>query len=94
MLSFIQNDLKLLEQNYIFAYINSIQTIFLAAVSTVYVVWTNPTLAFIFIAFAFVPMLFTKTGRRALSQTADAWTRDNEVLYERVDGRGSRGADD
>ena len=78
VLSFIQNDLKLLEQNYIIAYINSIQTIFLASVSTIYVALTNVTLALIFIAFAFLPMLLPKITGDRIGKSAEIWTDNNE----------------
>ena len=80
VLSFIQNDLKLLEQNYIVAYIKIIQTIFLALVSTVYVALTNITLAFIFIGFAFLPLLLPKITGNRISQSAEVWTSNN-ALY-------------
>ncbi|EKU93034.1 ABC-type siderophore export system, fused ATPase and permease components [Alloiococcus otitis] len=84
VLSFIQNDLKLLEDNYIVAYIKMIQTILLALVSTVYVALTNTFLAFIFVVFAFVPLLLPKFTSKRISKSADSWTGNNELFTNKL----------
>lgn len=78
ILSFIQNDLKLLESNYIMAYITSLQTIVLASVSTIYVALTNLSLALLFIVFAFLPMILPRFTQKQIEDSASIWTINNE----------------
>lgn len=77
-LSFIQNDLKLLEDNYVTAYMRMIQTVLLASVAIIYVAVTNVTLSAIFIAFAFMLMILPRFTQPIIQRASREWTKQNE----------------
>ncbi|WP_158234670.1 ATP-binding cassette domain-containing protein [Lentibacillus sediminis] len=78
VLSFLQNDVKLLENNYIMAWIISIQTIVLASVASGYILSVNVTLGFIFIVFALVTMIFPKLNQKKIENSSKDWSKANE----------------
>ncbi|MDY0405143.1 ABC transporter ATP-binding protein [Virgibacillus sp. 179-BFC.A HS] len=78
VLSFIQNDIKLLGTNYVQAWIIAIQTIVLAIVASGYILFTNLVLGVIFIVFALVTMIFPKLNQKKIERSAKDWSKANE----------------
>lgn len=84
ILSFIQNDLKLVERNYVMAWISTIQTIALAAVASGYIIAVNPLLGVIFIAFALFTMVLPRLYQRRIQSTSKNWTKANELFTKEL----------
>ncbi|UQW97657.1 ABC transporter ATP-binding protein/permease [Rummeliibacillus sp. G93] len=78
VLSFLQNDLKLLESNYISATINAFQTIVLVIVASGYILLIHFWLGIIFIIFALITMIFPKLNQKKIEKSAADWSKANE----------------
>ena len=77
-LSFIQNDLKLLEQNYVMASMQMLQTFLLSSVAIIYVAANNFLLGILFTSFALLPLILPKLTNQTLEATTARWTEGNQ----------------
>lgn len=84
VLSFIQNDISLLEENYVIAWIGTIQTLALAAVASGYIIAINPLLGVIFLAFALFTMVLPRFYQKKIQSTAENWTKANEFFTKEL----------
>jgi ABC-type multidrug transport system fused ATPase/permease subunit len=90
VISFIQNDFKLLENNYIVAWISALQTILLATVASGYILFIDIKLGLLFIAFALFTLLLPMIYRSKIERKAKSWSEANEIytneLLENIKG--------
>lgn len=82
--SAINNDFKLIETNYLKAMFSVISNSMMFLVSLIYILFLNPVISSIFIAFSFLPMIVPKLFSKILSKSAKDWSSMNGILVKRI----------
>lgn len=77
-LSFLMNDYKLIESHYIAVLFDIVYYLVTGFVSMTYLLYLNPWIALLFIAFSFLPMLPPKFFANSMEQKSQAWSVGNE----------------
>lgn len=83
-LSFVQNDIKLLEENYVYGIFTFMQAIVLAIVATIYIIQTNAVLGLIFIGFALLPMAIPYFTMKYVHESAKKYSVDNSEYMKEL----------
>ena len=80
IISFMLNDFKLVEANYLNLLLDVLSMIIMGIVSMGYLLYLNPLIALIFIVFSFLPMLPPKLMSQQIEQKSVEWSQDNEAF--------------
>ncbi|RLK63934.1 ABC transporter ATP-binding protein [Atopobacter sp. AH10] len=83
-LSFMLNDMKLLETNYLFPFFDFYLYISYATTAFIYSLLLDPVLALVFLAFSLVPSIVPMIFKKPLAKKTDHWTDCNQDYTERM----------
>lgn len=81
----IYNDVPMLAQNYVYAWIHMVYCIWFSFVSIIYVLSISWQVALIFIVFSGVPILLPKVFEKRLSQATMIWDEENQRFVKELD---------
>lgn len=76
--SFLLNDFKLFESNYVNVMLDIVSSVLMGVISMVYLLYLNPIVACLFIVFSFLPMLPAKLLSHRVEEVSKEWSISNE----------------
>lgn len=84
VMSFLNNDLKLFETNYLSAIFEMMQAIATALVALIAMILINPIIAFVFLIFSLFPGIVIKLVRKNLDKNTQLWQTSAEKVTRHV----------
>lgn len=86
VLSFLNNDFKLLENNYYNAIFSSVYSFSVAIASFIYLISLNLLVGTLFVLFSFVTLFVTSQLQKSLENLSQKWTKSNAKTLNLVKG--------
>ncbi|WP_236659111.1 ATP-binding cassette domain-containing protein [Carnobacterium maltaromaticum] len=84
IISTINNDIKLLESNYLRVIFDLFQNVLLFTISLLYMIIINPLVSILFISFSFLPVIVPKLFNKKLEIATDIWSLQNKKFINTI----------